>query len=317
MTDLSIIIAAWNAEDSIQKAIHSALAQQGLDVEVLVADDASTDGTAAAVQAIDDPRLIYVRLPTNGGPAAARNAALDLAKGEWVAILDADDTMDEGRMSVLVRLGELHSADIVADNLWVDHAGSKRLHIEEDLDESCETLTLHNFLKESYLFAKNKGYGYLKPAFRREYLTRNKIRYDERLRIAEDFNLVIEALATGARYLRRRSAGYIYSKHASSISHRLKLADVQAMIDADERFIVEYGKTLTSVERQVMRRHLASLKDGAAFITMVSDMKARRWLRLPITAASRPSAIRLLAIPILDRLRRPMMAPPPVSQAAL
>jgi succinoglycan biosynthesis protein ExoO len=57
MPDVSVIIAAWNAERTIGRAVRSACAQQGVDLEVIVVDDASTDATAATVQALDETRV--------------------------------------------------------------------------------------------------------------------------------------------------------------------------------------------------------------------------------------------------------------------
>ena len=81
MVDVSVITAAWNAQHTITRAIMSALSQSGVTVEVIVADDASTDATGAVVTSLDDTRIRYLRLPMNGGPAAARNAAIKLAQG--------------------------------------------------------------------------------------------------------------------------------------------------------------------------------------------------------------------------------------------
>lgn len=86
---LSIIIPAYNAEAYLRETVDSALAQTHPDVEVIVVDDGSTDGTRAILDSYGD-RIVAVTQP-NGGPAAARNHALRLATGEYVGLLDADD----------------------------------------------------------------------------------------------------------------------------------------------------------------------------------------------------------------------------------
>src|ERR1700739_2911130 len=89
----SVIMPAYNAENTLQQAVNSAMEQTGVCLEVLVIDDASTDGTAAAAEALTarDPRVRLLRQPVNRGPAAARNRGLAAALGTWVALLDADD----------------------------------------------------------------------------------------------------------------------------------------------------------------------------------------------------------------------------------
>src|SRR6185369_1908456 len=89
---VSIVIPTYNRAHSITGAIASALAQTYSNLEVIVVDDGSTDGTAAVVQGIADPRVSYYAKP-NGGPSAARNFGVSKARGEWVVYLDSDDAL--------------------------------------------------------------------------------------------------------------------------------------------------------------------------------------------------------------------------------
>lgn len=90
---VSIIVPAWRASGTIGDTIESVLAQTHGDWEMLVADDCSPDDTRAIVAgwAARDPRIRLLALEKNGGPAAARNAALAAARGRWLAFLDSDD----------------------------------------------------------------------------------------------------------------------------------------------------------------------------------------------------------------------------------
>ncbi len=87
---VSVIIPAFNAASTLTAAIESAMAQTHRAGEIVVVDDGSTDGTADAVSRFG-PAVRYVRKP-NGGPASARNLGARLATGEWLAMLDADDS---------------------------------------------------------------------------------------------------------------------------------------------------------------------------------------------------------------------------------
>lgn len=87
---VSVVIPAYNAERTIAQTLESALAQAVSQIEVIVVDDGSTDDTAAVVGGNPDPRVRLVQR-ANGGVASARNAGIELAQGEWVAFLDADD----------------------------------------------------------------------------------------------------------------------------------------------------------------------------------------------------------------------------------
>ena len=90
---VSIITPAYRAGAYVGETIQSVLAQSYPHWEMLIADDCSPDDTRAVVQAWceRDPRVRLIALAKNGGPAAARNAALAQAKGRWLAFLDSDD----------------------------------------------------------------------------------------------------------------------------------------------------------------------------------------------------------------------------------
>lgn len=90
---ISIITPAYRAAAYISDTINSVLAQTHLNWEMLIADDCSPDNTREIINSFAalDPRIKLIACAVNGGPAAARNAALECAKGRWIAFLDSDD----------------------------------------------------------------------------------------------------------------------------------------------------------------------------------------------------------------------------------
>jgi teichuronic acid biosynthesis glycosyltransferase TuaG len=93
MALVSVVMPCYNTEPYVQAAIRSVLDQTHADLELLVVDDASTDGTADIVAALADvdERVVLLRRAENGGAARARNTALERARGDYVAFLDSDD----------------------------------------------------------------------------------------------------------------------------------------------------------------------------------------------------------------------------------
>ncbi|MFL5236009.1 MAG: glycosyltransferase family 2 protein [Rhizomicrobium sp.] len=90
---VSIITPSWNVAPLIGETIASVQAQTFANWELLIADDCSTDQTAAVIEqhATRDPRIKLIRQPRNGGPALARQAAIAQANGRFLAFLDSDD----------------------------------------------------------------------------------------------------------------------------------------------------------------------------------------------------------------------------------
>jgi glycosyltransferase involved in cell wall biosynthesis len=89
---VSVVIPCYNMSGFVRAAVESALAQTAPVHEVIVVDDGSNDDPAAALRVIDDPRVRTVRREPNGGASAARNLGSEIATGDLVAFLDADDT---------------------------------------------------------------------------------------------------------------------------------------------------------------------------------------------------------------------------------
>jgi len=101
MPRFSIIIPCYNGERWLDQAIRSCLAQTARDLEVIVVDDGSTDGSAdiAAAYVASDARVVAIQ-EANRGVGAARNAGLAIAKGDYVNFLDADDVLASEKLAV-------------------------------------------------------------------------------------------------------------------------------------------------------------------------------------------------------------------------
>jgi len=105
---VSVIIPVFNGERYIRQAIRSVLAQTFEDIELLVVDDGSTDGTAEAVRSCRD-RIHYTRQP-NGGASKARNEGIRRSRGRYIAFLDADDLWRPEKLALQVEYLERHAA---------------------------------------------------------------------------------------------------------------------------------------------------------------------------------------------------------------
>jgi glycosyltransferase involved in cell wall biosynthesis len=118
---ISCVVPVFNGERYLREALDSILRQTYRALEVIVADDGSTDGTAEVVSGYGD-QLRYLWQP-NAGPTAARNLGLSAARGEYVAFLDADDLWHTAKLArQMARLRarpELDSCIAYVQNFWV------------------------------------------------------------------------------------------------------------------------------------------------------------------------------------------------------
>ena len=121
---VSVIIPAFNAAPAIRAAIESALAQTLSNLEVIVIDDGSSDETPARLGTIGDPRMRVLRTD-HRGVAHARNCGLDLARGEYITFLDADDmwTADKLEEQVQALTSDPQACAVYSWTAFVDEEG--------------------------------------------------------------------------------------------------------------------------------------------------------------------------------------------------
>ncbi|MGN6567030.1 MAG: glycosyltransferase family 2 protein [Flavipsychrobacter sp.] len=96
----SVVIPTYNSAEAVVRAIESCLQQSYLAYEIIVVDDGSTDDTEQLLNEQFGNRINYTRLYKNLGPSTARNKGMDLATGNYIAFLDADDIWHEDKLMV-------------------------------------------------------------------------------------------------------------------------------------------------------------------------------------------------------------------------
>ena len=109
---VSVIIPTYNRASLVEGAIESALRQSHADLEVVVVDDGSTDGTLERLAALAEPRVKVLRSPSNGGAARARNLGIENSVGDYVAFLDSDDRWEPWKVEAQVALFADAPADL-------------------------------------------------------------------------------------------------------------------------------------------------------------------------------------------------------------
>ena len=129
MSKVSIIIPVYNGEKSIPRCLNSVLAQDHKDIEVIVIDDGSKDGSFKVISeyAKKDKRIIPIH-KENSGVSATRNVGLSMATGDYIQFIDVDDWLPFDSTKLLVRSMEEEDADMVIADFYrvIDDKISKK-----------------------------------------------------------------------------------------------------------------------------------------------------------------------------------------------
>ena len=297
---VSVVMANYRGAAHLASAMASVLAQTERRLELILSDDASDDDslTIARRIAATDDRVRVIAAPQNAGPAATRNRALDAAQGDWIAIVDSDDLIHPDRLARLITAADAAGADLVADDLVYFGAVPQGRTLLQPLDLAAPMmLGAAPYLRSNDPGASLPPYGYLKPVIRRATLA--GLRYDAGLRIGEDHDLVLRLLIRGARFLLLPDPLYAYRRHAGSISHRLSVATVEAMLQAHRALPPmpdpETQAAAASVDRQLRR--------ALRYEHLVADIKARR-LRGVLPRLVDPAMLSRLLESLRDRRSR-------------
>ncbi len=309
---VSVIMANLNGAAHIAAAVRSVLRQTERSLELIVSDDGSADNSLAIAVAMaqGDARLVLLKSETApSGPAAARNRALARARGRWIAIVDNDDVIHPERLERLIRAAEADGADVVADDLLVFYEDGLRpphAHLRGAYAREPQWVSAVAYERSNRLLSGGRALGYLKPVFRRSL----DAAYDETLRIGEDSDLILRLLVKGARMRVYPDLGYLYRKHARSISHRLDVAAIDAMDGAYRR--IDPGGDAALVRE--LHKSAAARADARAFTEFVNALKQRHLAAAAAMAARRPTLLRLLGDPIGARLPKLHQGAPQAGQ---
>lgn len=192
---ISIIVPIYRAEKELPRCIESIINQTYKNLEIILINDGSPDrcGDICERYSIQDNRIIVIN-KLNGGVSSARNAGLDIATGEYIGFIDADDWVEPEYVEFLYKLAAKSSADISICGHYVHLAEDNIIERNKVINEMLTPdEAIYYAIRGTYF----DGYVWNKLFARHLFFQNNiRIRFDEKLHICEDLYLVCCCIAT-------------------------------------------------------------------------------------------------------------------------
>ena len=279
---ISIVIPAYNAAACIETALHSVQKQTHRDWEVLVVDDCSRDDTREVVRrwALADDRIRLIEQPQNGGPAVARNAGFDAARGDWIALLDADDAWAEDRLASFMPYLVSGRHDLLCDRLALYNAAQDKVvasswpWVRRPRRIGMQELLLWD------LPGQRAPLGWTKPLFRRAWLNQHGLRYQPALRFGEDWRLLVDAVMAGARAELLPFAGYRYTMRLAEKNFSQTKVDTVSPLKLHREIVRQYGARWPQAARLAARLRGWLIGGLDAKARLKPAVHGKRWAEL-------------------------------------
>jgi glycosyltransferase involved in cell wall biosynthesis len=243
---VTFVIPAYDAAATVGAAISSALCQTHRNVEVVVVDDGSSDGTAEVVRGYTDPRVRLVGGRVNAGLSAARNRGMREARGELIAFLDADDYLMPSHLAACLPLLDRPRTIVTANAFWM-YAGGIRWRRRRNPARlpaparQRATLLQSNWVSVMSVFPRT--------------LLAEIGGFDEDLRSAEDWDFWLRAVFVGWTVVHQPAPLALFNRS------QLTMSSARDRVHEAERRVLEkmsLRDDLTVDERRYVKLRLAS-----------------------------------------------------------
>jgi succinoglycan biosynthesis protein ExoO len=319
--EITVTMPAYNRADLIAQAIESVQSQTMSSWELVIVDDGSTDATLeiARSYAKSDRRIKIFQNERNLGIGKTRNHALMRSTGRFITPLDSDDWYQPPRLERMLAAADAHGADLLSDDLLVIRHGEEIP--STTLSELCgepllETLEIDmaGLLRRLGFERDGIAVGLTKPLIRRQFLIDHGIQYDTTLQVVEDYWMLADCVAAGAKFIMIPEAHYYYRLHAA---HTTSAANSQKDIESTKRRLEAFlasDVAATDLEAaEYARYHVRRMQLLSSYATFTHSIKDRRLHKAAWQMVREPSVMRefITRLPlVLERRRRARQGDP-------
>ena len=252
MIKISIIIPVYNAENYLSSCINSILKQTYYNWEIIIVDDGSTDNSKSIYTkfAEEDKRIKFF-YQKNKGVSAARNLGIEMAKGDYIVFVDADDWIEATFLEKMLKVLEKEHADIVQCNFYYtqDNENVMRKHIKPSYSvrENTEELQLDILYREYEEKKYCRSVGAIRGVWGKIFKTSiiNNIKFNEEIDIFEDGIFILNVLQNVHKVVLIDEYLYYYriTENSSNIKYKPDFNQKALIIFENiKRFIIENNK---------------------------------------------------------------------------
>jgi len=204
---ISVLMPAYNSELYIAQAIDSILNQTYQNIELLIFDDGSSDGTRKIIESYSDPRVVKILSDQNFGVVHARNVMIDKAAGRYIALMDADDIADLSRLEKQLYSLEHSECDLCGSAQWVLDESTGKIKKSKDKFTDSDLrglLSVYCGLCNSAMMGRAEIF--------------KRFKYDTSILTSEDYYLWVQMAAAGFRFLNLKERLITYRRYPAQTS---------------------------------------------------------------------------------------------------
>lgn len=219
---ISIVVPIYNASKTIKKCVQSICNQSYSNLEIILVNDGSNDESLDICNelALYDKRIMVIS-QKNSGVSVSRNRGIEIAKGDYIGFVDADDWLDIDMYRCLLSICEERKADIVFCNYTEVYRDNNSISNNQFVNIDRSYNIKESILKEIICTHDNNIMGVCwRTLIKRELLIKNNIRFDKEIKMAEDMLFVVQCIDVAKNIEYTEKTLYYYYLNDGSVTSK-------------------------------------------------------------------------------------------------
>ena len=228
---ISVLVPTYNSAPYLKETIQSVLNQTFNDFELILLNDASTDNSEEIILSFNDSRIRYYKNDTNLGISPSRNKLMDLAQGEYLAILDNDDICMPQRLEIQAQYLDTHSDVSICGTRFELFTSNHQMPLYKKLFINLGWIWCHPYCPTIQDAIKGDVFMHPTAMYRKKDFIQHNIRYQAEYTPAEDYDIAKQALFKNLKIINLPQILLKYNLHGNNFSIKRK----QQLKEADKK----------------------------------------------------------------------------------